>query len=768
MGLVGILAIAATIAVAAVIWVIVWFGQFAGALPPPDQLTAQASFQTTPVLASDGTTRLYEITDPRGGRRTVVGLDQVPRYLVEATIVTEDASFFSNPGFELRAILRAGLDDLTHKEIVSGASTITQQVVRNILLTPADQQDLSARRKVKEIVLAYQLTQTYTKEQILEVYLNEINYGNRSYGIEAAAEGYFGKPAANLDLAECALLAGLPQAPSYFDPYVRLDEVKSRQEYILQRMVTQGYISADQAQVAADEPLDFVDRRHAFVAPHFVTYVSDLLVNQLGADQLYRGGNSAVTTLDVPLQDAAEKAVAAHLADVTRAGGNNTALVALDPRDGHILAMVGSANYDDANIAGEVNMALAPLPSGGVLTPLTYALALQNGQTLASRIDDSPIPIAEAGGSAVPINPNDPHHYLGPVTLRQALGLGLDVPATRILRLVGSQPLIDLGTSLGIADFGDRLDYTANHTIANARVSPLEVAQVYAMLANGGTAEQPIAVQQIRDRAGHLVEQTSASPRGALDPGVAYLVTSVLTDPTVRPPEVAPLVDVGSTVASKVTLSDDQRNAWAAGYVPNLAVVVWVGNSNGKRLTNAAASAEIWADFSRQALKLYPPPAFAAPADVTEVTLCKNPGCSQKQTELALRGTEKAVTAANASAIAAPVAPTIDSKTPLVNRDQSPPADATNAAPSSDNVAPAPITGAVIVVPSVAGTTPDQARARLAAAGLGNAPLIQYQSGAGQAGSRRTTAVGKVVGTSPAAGERVAPGTSIVLIVQRN
>jgi penicillin-binding protein 1A len=400
------------------------------------------------------------------------------------------------------------------------------------------------------------------------------------------------------------------------------------------------------------------------------------------------------------------------------------------------------------------------------LSPLTYAIALSQGQTLASRIDDSPIPIVDAGGTSVPVVANDPHHYLGPVTLRQALGLGLDVPAIRILRSIGNQRFIDLGTSIGIPDFGSRVDYGANYTIANARVSPLEVAQAYAMLANGGVARQPVAIAQILDRTGRVVQQASANPSSALDPGIAFLVTNALTDPTVRPPEIAPTIDVGTPVAAKVTLSDDQHNAWAAGYAANLAIVVWVGNSNGQKLRSSLAAASMWADFTRQALKADVPPSFSVPADVTAVTVCANPACSQKQTELALRGTEKALTAANAAAIAAPVAPTAHENTPLVNREQSPPDQGTTAAPA-ESTTPV-VTGGAIVVPDVAGLSPGQARSRLTAVGLKVAPLIQYQSGASQSASRRAFAIGQVVGTSPAAGQRVAPGTSVVLIVQRN
>jgi membrane peptidoglycan carboxypeptidase len=335
---------------------LIWFGQFAGALPSVDELTGRTVFQTMPVFAADGTTKLYEITDPKGGRRTVVPLSEVPRPLIEATIATEDAGFFSNPGFELRSILRAGFDDLTHQQIVSGASTITQQVVRNVLLSAADRNDVTARRKIKEIVVAYQVTQTYSKDDILEIYLNEIYYGNHNYGIEAAAQGYFGESAGNLSLAQAAMLAGIPQAPGFYDPYNRFSDVKARQEYVLGRMVEQGYITGDEASEADAEDVHLVDGVRSAVAPHFITLVTDEVEGKVGSDQLYRAGDQVVTTLDASLQNVLDQDIQQNLEALHQANGTNVAAVALDPSTGAILGMVGSASYDDPGIAGEVNM----------------------------------------------------------------------------------------------------------------------------------------------------------------------------------------------------------------------------------------------------------------------------------------------------------------------------------------------------------------------------------------------------------------------------
>ena len=757
--IVGLLSLASVVTVAAAIWLIAWFGQFAGALPPPDQLTARAPFQTTPVLASDGSTVLYEITDPQGGRRTIVKLSQIPRYLIEATIATEDAGFFSNPGFELRAIFRAAIEDLTHQEILSGASTITQQVARHVLLTPQERLDRSARRKVKEIILAYQLTQTYTKDEILSVYLNEIYYGRRSYGVEAAAETYFGKSVSQLDLAQCAVIASLPQAPSYYDPSLHLDALKRRQQYILQRMVDQGYISEEEAQKAASEPLRFVDHTRAPIAPHFVNYVSDLLQSRLGTDRLYHAGYHVVTTLDVPLQNAAEQAVRSDPALLAKGSGNNVALVALDPRNGHILAMVGSANYDDPDIAGEVNMALAPRPSTGVLNPLTYALALERGETLVSRVVDEPPSASLSEGVDIRKPTTDSHHYLGPVTLRQALGLGLGAPALQLMAQVGNQNLIDVMTKSFVSDFDKRVDYAPNLAIAGARVSPLEVAQAYAMLADDGVAHRATAIESVIDPSDQVVVQNRPDQSQVLPAGVAYLVTSALADPSVRPPEVQNALKLSQPVAIHVATSDDRRDSWAAGYFPNLAVVVWVGNTNGRTLNNVQAATEIWGNFVRDALKVRPAAEYVRPPDVVDVSLCQNPACTSRRSELVLKGTEKAAEDANAVAIGKPEVGITNSQTPLVDRARS--------QSTSQNQTSIVKTG-LITVPDVAGTGLDQARVRLAAAGLANATIVKYVAGADLPPAERNIAIGQVVGTSPAAGERVSPGTSVVLTVRRN
>jgi membrane peptidoglycan carboxypeptidase len=758
--LLSILLFAGTVAIAALIVGLISFGQFAGALPPADQVVTHQSFQTTRVYGSDRSTLLYEITDPEGGRRTLVPLAQVPRSLVEATVATEDAGFFSNPGFELRSMLRAAIDNLSQKQIVSGASTITQQVVRNVLLTPEERTDLSARRKIREVILAYQITQTYSKEDILQIYLNEIPYGNRTFGVEAAAEGYFGKSVGNLDLAESAMLAGIPQAPGFYDPYRRFDDVKDRQLYVLQRMVDQGYISEDEAIDAGAEDLHFVDRLHAVLAPHFVAYVSDDLAQILGADRLYNGGYDAVTTLDLDLQRTIQSAIGANEASFRDANANNVAVVALDPRSGRVLALVGSASYDDSSIAGEVNMALAQQQSGGILSPVTYALALKSGQTLNTVVDLT----APASSTAVDVVTGG-RQAKNTTTIREALARGLEQPANQMMRLIGNESFVNTMVQTGISDFGKRVNFGGDQTIAGAQVSPLEVAQVYATLANGGTAHSPSWIQQVVDQAGQTVWQAPSTGFPALDPNAAFLVWPVLSDPAHRPMS-RDLVPDDAAVAAHVALSSDHRDSWAAGYDSNLVVVVWIGNANGQVLKDNDVAAAILGDIFHEILITRSAVRVDQPPDVVEVDLCSNPGCTVRHGEYVVRGTEAIAAAANLATITQPVTVISDSRTPLVNRDKNPPATTTvrsDVATTANRSA-----GGLITVPDVSRTTPDQARLRLSAAGLTNATRVQYLSGADLPANAKNIPVGQVIKTLPAYGGQVRPGTSVVLVVRPN
>ena len=364
----------------------------AGDLPRPSELRDRASsFETARIYDRNGQL-LYAPVDPNTGNRTYVPLARISPYLVQATIATEDKRFYDNPGFDIIGLGRAVIMAAREQEAVAGTSTITQQLVRATLLDEDERTERSYRRKVREIILAAEISRTYSKEEILELYLNEIYYGNLAYGIEAAANTYFNKSAADLTLAEASLLAGLPQAPALWDPYTAPDKALGRQREVLSLMVANDLITLDDAQAALDEMAGRVytlQRPEVTIRhPHFTFTVLQQAEELLGAQSLYRGGLSIRTTLDPDAQRLAEEAVAANREAINVGGANNAALVALQPQTGEILAMVGSADFNDEAISGQVNMALAPRQAGSTIKPLVYLAAFERGWTPATLLWD--------------------------------------------------------------------------------------------------------------------------------------------------------------------------------------------------------------------------------------------------------------------------------------------------------------------------------------------------------------------------------------------
>src|ERR1700730_7558068 len=367
--------------------VMVLYAYFARDLPDPGTLSHRQLFQTARIFDRSGKL-LQEINDPQGGRRILVQLSEIPKVMRDATIAAEDASFYDNPGFDVRAVVRATYQWVRSGTPQSGASTITQQLVKNTLLGP----EQTAERKIKEAFLAMELTRRYSKDQILEMYMNEISYGNRAYGIEAAAETYFGKPAKDLSLAEASMLAGLPQAPSYYDPYTNMPAAKERQSYVLDQMVHTGVITLAQRNAAASAPLALIPASQVGTqeAPHFVTYVRQLVEEQFGTEALFREGLQITTSLDLNLQHLAEKSASDHIADIKARNATNAALVTIQPSTGEVLAMLGSVNFNDASIDGQVNVALALRQPGSTLKPFTYITAFSKGWDPATLLRDLP------------------------------------------------------------------------------------------------------------------------------------------------------------------------------------------------------------------------------------------------------------------------------------------------------------------------------------------------------------------------------------------
>ncbi|HEX5503491.1 MAG TPA: transglycosylase domain-containing protein [Thermomicrobiales bacterium] len=632
-----------------------------------------------------GTTRIYdrhgqllsEISDPEYGWRTDVPISQISPYLLEATIAAEDPSFRTNAGVDPLAIIRAASINF-NGEGSSGGSTITQQLVR-ALYPESIGDDPTLMRKAREAIEAVRFAKAYSKDQVLQLYLNEIYYGNLSYGIEAAAESYFNKPARDLDLAEASLLAGLPQAPSAYDPRNHFELAKARQRYVLDQMVRTGYITAAEADKAFAQPLVPLTRQaRAAAAPHFVNYVRAYIEEKYGADRLYRGNLRVYTTLDLATERAAEQIVKSHVQQLNARNATDGALVAILPSTGEILAMVGSADFYDDAIAGQVNMATSERQPGSSIKPMVYAATFEQGWSPATVIMDVRTAFPATFKAAAELAsyrdrglllPEDRMEdkssfyvpldfdltFRGAVTVRTALQLSLNIPAVKAIQYAGIDNVLDMAHRLGIRSGLWRGANYYGYTLAlgGGEVQLVEHTNAYATFANGGRYVPLTPILKIEDATtGKTLEQLDrqgalAHGQRVLDPGIAYQITSVLTDNQARVPEygeVNPLIvpELHRPAAAKTGTTNDNRDTWTMGYTTDLAVGVWVGNANNAPMNGVLGSqgpAPIWHDFMVAvhqrpdlARNLLPPSGqappfdFARPADVVDAQVCAATG----------------------------------------------------------------------------------------------------------------------------------------------
>ncbi len=582
-------------------------------LPSLSAINDRAVFKTAQIFDRKGQL-LWEFYDPDGGMRTVIPLNQVSQHLIDATLAAEDAYFYQHRGVDLRATVRSAILTSTG-ETLTGASTITQQLVRNTLLDPKEAQQVTVTRKLREIILAYQLEAKLSKDQILEMYLNEVYYGNQSYGVEAAAQNYFGKSARDLTLAEAALLAGLVQSPSFYDPTRRdiartADGIpiptKERQAYVLEQMVRNGFLTEQQARDAYAEKLTIKPRQVELKAPHWVMYIRDLVEQKYGPKVLYQGGLKIYTTLDLDYSERMLEVLRNNRPNIERQGGNNAALVAVNPKTGEILAFDGSMDYNDASIDGQVNVLLSERQPGSSIKPLVYSAAFLKGWNPGTFINDVPSCWQDRPGNQwCPKNFDNAFH--GQVTARTALGNSLNIPAVKTLEFAGVDNVVDLGRRIGIASWGaDSGKYFGlSLTLGGADVRPLDLAQLYATLANTGRKIPFVAITRIVDAEGNVLEDYKV-PQGeqVMDPRAAYMVTNILSDPAAKLFTYGPNTPLNLRrdgrpipAASKTGTTDNYRDTWTAGYTPNLVIVVWVGNTDGRPMREVLSSmtaGKIW------------------------------------------------------------------------------------------------------------------------------------------------------------------------------
>lgn len=617
-------------------------------LPSPKKLTEQSYPVSTQILSRDGTL-LYEIYTDKN--RTPVSLQDLPKHVYQASIAIEDQNFYNHFGLDLRGITRA-LRNIIFKQNLQGGSTITQQLVKTALLTS----ERTLSRKMKEAVLTIAVELIYTKDQILEMYLNHIPYGGTAWGIEAAAQTYFGKPAKELTLAESALLAGLPQAPSSYSPFgSKPERAKNRQKEVLRRMVEDGYITQEEADKAFEQELKYETAKIDIKAPHFVFYVKDLLSQKYSQHIIERGGLRVTTTLDLPIQEKAQASLSAEVAKLTRYRVGNAAALVTNPKSGEILAMVGSRDYFDATHDGQVNVTIRERQPGSSIKPLNYVTAFELKKlTPSSVLLDIPT-CFETIGQPVYCPKNYDGTFRGPVQIRFALGNSLNIPAVKTLALNTLDSFIATASAMGITTWKDPSRYGYSLTLGGGEVTMVDLATAYGTLANQGVRVNLSPILKIEDYKGNILEEynpeetrqevdrlneENASPSASFDPDKkiervlhranAYLISHILLDNNARIGAFGPtseLVIPSQVVSVKTGTTNDLRDNWTVGYTPELLVAVWVGNNdntpmNRSLVSGVTGAAPIWNDIMRSLLAGKPQVWPEKPEDVISQTVC--------------------------------------------------------------------------------------------------------------------------------------------------
>jgi membrane peptidoglycan carboxypeptidase len=603
--LAGICAVAATI----------FFATTIRDLPDPNNIATRQVEQSTKFYDRTGTHLLYELHGDE--RRTVVDLPDISKDAVNATISVEDKHFYEHSGYRITSLIRAVLVDIVTGTKSQGGSTITQQLVKNAILT----NEKSFGRKIRELILASEIERRFSKDDILKMYFNEISYGSNIYGIEAASENFFGKKAKDLTLAESALLAALPQSPTYYSPWgTHRDDLVSRWKMILDLMADQGYATKDQ--VAAAKKVDILKeitpKREAIVAPHFVFYVQQQLVAKYGEQTVETGGMKIITTLDYDKQMDAEKAVADHIKDVEKSGGSNASLVSIDPKTGQVLAMVGSRDYFDTKDDGAVNVALQPRQPGSSIKPLVYLTSFVKGYTPNTVLMDANTVFPTPQGPYAPKDYNLKEN--GPVTVRQAIGGSLNTPAVKMLYLTGIDNVIDMAEKFGYTTWGDRSRFGLALVLGGGEVTLLEHTAAYGVFATEGIKHPTVSILQVQDAKGQTLEQWKPEDgTRVVDAELVRNLTDILDDDSARTFVFGAndgLTLPDRQVAAKTGTTNDVRDAWCMGYTPSLVGGVWVGNNDNTQMKKSSSAIMIWNEYMRTALAGTPVETFTPPQPI--------------------------------------------------------------------------------------------------------------------------------------------------------
>ncbi len=585
-------------------------------LPNPNQLIEREIAQSTKIYDRSGEHILYEISGEQ--KRTLISLTEIPDYVKQATIAIEDKNYYKHGGFSIWAMFRTSITNVIFNRS-AGGSTLTQQFIKNAVLTP----EKRITRKIKELVLSYRLEQKFSKDEILQMYLNEIPYGSNAYGVEAASQKYFGKSVRDVDLAESAILAAIIQAPSRYSPYgANKDLLFSRKDYVLSLMEEQGYISQEQKEAAQKEELKFKNSDTNIIAPHFVMYVKDILADRYGEKTIEQGGLKIYTTLDIDKQTFAEEVIKERTKDYPeKYGAENASLVALDPKTGQILAMVGSRDFFDDSIDGQVNIATRPRQPGSSMKPIVYATLFGLGYNPDTILYDT---ITDF--STDPSQPYIPQNYngqeYGPVSIRKALAGSLNIPAVKAIYLAGIDNVLNLASHLGYSTFGDKNRFGLAFVLGGAEVKLLEHVNAYSAFSRDGQVSEVTSILKVVDKDGKTLEEAKTKSSQVLDSQVARMINSILSDNEARSFIFSSknYLNLGERpVAAKTGTTNDYHDAWTVGYTPSLVAGVWVGNNNNRAMKAKAdgsvVAAPIWHDFMLKALGKTPIETFKAPDD---------------------------------------------------------------------------------------------------------------------------------------------------------
>ena len=596
------------------------FIYFSKDIPNPDKIADRSVAQSTRIYDRTGNILLYEIHGDE--KRTVVKLDQISPNLVHAAVATEDKKFYKHFGIDPKGIARSIYKDILRGEKSQGGSTITQQLIKNSVLTS----DKNYTRKIKEIILALETEQKFSKDEIMEMYLNQIPYGSNLYGAEVASQTFFGKSAKDLDIAEAAMLAAIPQATTYYFPYgTHTEALEKRRQYIIEEMRQDGYITDEQAKEAA--AVNIMSRLKPFVsnikAPHFVMYIKDQLVAEYGVETVEKGGLKVTTSLDYDMQLAAEDAVKKGVEyNAAHYNATNAALVATDPKTGQILAMVGSKDYFNMEAEGNVNVAISDRQPGSSFKPFVYATAFSKGYTPDTILFDVPTNFGPDGSGKDYEPKNYNLSYSGPVTIRSALARSLNVPAVKAFYLAGTSASVQTAHNMGITTLNGS-NYGLSLVLGSGEVKLLDMTGAYSVFANDGQKNSVTGIVKVEDSQGKVLKEFSANPQQVLDAQVARNITSILSDNAARTPTFganSKLNFPGRPVAAKTGTTSDYKDAWTVGYTPSISVGVWAGNNSGKVMTSGggvSAATPIWNDFLTRVLKGKPVEQFTAPEKIT-------------------------------------------------------------------------------------------------------------------------------------------------------